>query len=228
MGYVYKERGAALDAIIEQFHIRKELTVEFLGRFARFEYALLVGIAAGCLAYALPQDTKPPVARFTPDNRLEFPTDYREWIFLSSGRGMTYGPSANPNGPPLFDNVFVNPEAYREFLKSGHWPDRAVFVLEVRDAASEGSINRGGQFQKDIEGIEVEVKDKQRLAGTDGWGYFQFDAERKPAAQLPKTATCYACHATNGAVEHTFVQFYPTLIGIATNHQTLKTDGAGR
>jgi len=29
-----------LDTIIEQFHIPKELTVEFLGTFARFEYAL--------------------------------------------------------------------------------------------------------------------------------------------------------------------------------------------
>lgn len=29
-----------MDTIIEQFHIPKELTVEFLGTFARFEYAL--------------------------------------------------------------------------------------------------------------------------------------------------------------------------------------------
>jgi len=73
----------------------------------------------------------------------------------------------------------------------------------------------------------VEVKDTRRFTGTDGWGYFQFDAERKPAAQFPKTATCYACHATNGAVEHTFVQFYPTLTGIAATHKTLKTGGSG-
>ena len=61
-------------------------------------------------------------------NRLEFPANYREWIFLSAGRGMTYGPSANSNGPPRFDNVFVNPGAYREFLKSGRWPAGAIFV----------------------------------------------------------------------------------------------------
>jgi len=141
---------------------------------------------------------------------------------------MTYGPSATPNGPPLFDNVFVEPQAYREFVKNGRLPDRAVFVLEVRDAASEGSINRGGLFQKDIEAIEVEVKDKLRFTETDGRAYFAFDAGRKPAAQLPKAATCYASHATNGAVEHTFVQFYPTLIGVATAHKTLKAGDAGR
>jgi hypothetical protein len=94
------------------------------------------------------------------------------------------------------------------------------FTSSVLSRASEGSINRGGQFQKNIEGIEVEVKDKRVLADTDGWGYFAFDAQRKPAVQLPKTATCYACHGTNAAVEHTFVQFYPTLIDIAKTHGT--------
>lgn len=169
---------------------------------------------------------RPSAVRFTPDHRLQFPSDYREWIFLSSGLGMTYGPAANPNGSPLFDNVFVEPQAYREFSRTGVWPDQTVFALEVRSAASEGSINRGGHFQKDIRAVEVEVKDK-RLTETEGWGYFAFDEKREPAAQLPRTAACYACHSVNGAVEHTFVQFYPTLIGIAGAHKTLKIAAAG-
>ena len=36
------------------------------------------------------------------------------------------------------------------------------------------------------------------------------------------TATCYACHSTNGAVENTFVQFYPTLLEVATRKGTLR------
>jgi len=174
---------------------------------------------------AASQDT-PPISgspyQFTADNRLEFPADYREWIFLSAGRGMTYGPSANPNGPPMFDNVFVNPAAYREFLKTGRWPDRAIFVLEIRSAVTEGSINKGGQFQKDVLGIEAEVKDK-RFTATNGWGFFEFDSEHKPVAQVAKSESCYACHPANGAVEQTFVQFYPTLIPVAAAHKTLKT-----
>jgi hypothetical protein len=185
-------------------------------------------LGAAWLAHAFSQDATPgkaPVARFTTDNRLEFPADYRQWVFLSSGRGMTYGPSANPNGAPLFDNVFVDPAAYREFQQSGHWPETAVFVLEIRQAATEGSINRGGQFQTDLQAVEVEVKDK-RFTATDGWAYFAFGKGQTPVAQLGKTASCYACHATNGAVEHTFVQFYPTLAGVAAEHKTLKTSDA--
>jgi len=161
--------------------------------------------------------------RFNAQQRLAFPENYREWVFLSSGRGMTYGPSANPNGPPEFDNVFVNPAAYRAFVKSGRWPDQSIFILEIRQAKSEGSINKGGQFQGEVTGIEVLVKDTKRFAETKGWGFFEFGGDRQPAQLLPKTASCYSCHLANAAVEHTFVQFYPTLMPIAAAHRTLKS-----
>lgn len=194
--------------------------------------AVAIGVSVPLLVLTFPassqqasqkQTTAPAVAevRYTSDNRLEFPADYREWIFLSSGRGMTYGPSANPNGPPNFDNVFVAPAAYREFVKTGAWPDRTIFALEIRQAVTEGSINKGGQFQKDLVGFEVEVKDK-RFTDTNGWGFFEFDASHKPAVMLAKNQTCYTCHPTNGAVEQTFVQFYPTLIPIAKAHGTFR------
>ncbi|MEI9815033.1 MAG: cytochrome P460 family protein [Acidobacteriota bacterium] len=160
--------------------------------------------------------------KFAPDNKLEFPADYREWVYLSSGRGMTYGPAANPNGPPLFDNVFVKPEAYREFIKTGAWPDKSVFVLEIRRAGTEGSINKGGQFQRDLVSIEVEVKDTQRFKDTDGWAYFNFGQKQDASAQLAKTESCYGCHSQNAGVEHTFVQFYPTLVDIAKAHGTFR------
>ena len=34
---------------------------------------------------------------------------------------------------------------------------------------------------------------------------------------------CYACHDAHAAVEHTFVQFYPTLIPVAKAKGTFKT-----
>ena len=175
---------------------------------------------------ATPADTSSngPDFRYTKEGQLEFPSQYREWIFLSAGRGMTYGPSANHDGPPQFDNVFVNPAAYRAFLNSGRWPEQSIFVLEIRQALTEGSINRGGQFQGETVALEVLVKDSKRFADTRGWGFFEYGAqEQHPVAKLPKSASCYGCHAGNGAVEHTFVQFYPTLMPIAAKFKTLKT-----
>jgi hypothetical protein len=164
-----------------------------------------------------------PGPRFTENGELVRPDDYREWVFLSSGLGMTYGPNAAP-GEPRFDNVFVHPEAYRAFLSTGKWPDGTIFALEVRHSASKGSINQNGHFQSGVVAVEFEVKDERRFP--QKWAYFGFSNE---SGTLPKTSpplkasnSCLACHGTNGAVEHTFVQFYPTLIEVARQKGTLK------
>src|SRR5271163_3702371 len=86
--------------------------------------------------------------QFTKDNRLLKPENYREWIYLSSGIGMTYGPAreSSPGENPPFENVFVNPKAYKAFLESGKWPQGTTFILEIRASASQGSINKAGHF----------------------------------------------------------------------------------
>jgi len=71
--------------------------------------------------------------RYTADGQLTRPENYREWIYLSSGLGMSYGPNASTNPEnPNFDNVFVTPAAYKSFQATGTWPDKTMFVLEVR------------------------------------------------------------------------------------------------
>ena len=179
--------------------------------------ALLVAAAViTCSAADLPSDGP----QYTSDGRLVRPDQYREWIFLSSGLGMTYGPLAS-DAEPRFDNVFVNPSAYKAFLETGHWPDKTVLVLEVRSAQSKGSINRAGHFQSDIVGIETHVKDEKRFPLK--WAFFGFREGSKtsePAAAA--TSSCYSCHEPNGALDTTFVQFYPTLLPVAKDKSTLK------
>jgi hypothetical protein len=155
--------------------------------------------------------------------QLKFPSDYREWIFLSSGVGMTYGPVGD-HAPAMFDNVFVNPEAYRAFLETGHWPEKAVFVLEVRTSETHASINHGGHFQRDIAAIEAEVKEGSK------WTFYSFAIDQGKVASsgklFPQDASCYSCHGKNTAVENTFVQFYPTLYEVAERKGTLKPEFA--
>jgi hypothetical protein len=160
--------------------------------------------------------------QFTRDGQLVRPKDYREWVFLSSGIGMTYGLLAQGATPenPRFENVFVNPRAYKAFLATGTWPDKTMLILEVRSSKTNGSINRAGHFQEEIVGVQVEVKDEARFPGK--WGFFRLSESGEPAAMLPATETCYACHSKNGAVDNTFVQFYPTLLPVAKAKGTLK------
>jgi hypothetical protein len=144
--------------------------------------------------------------------------NYREWIYLTSGIEMSYSPK--PTDMPMFDNVFVNPEAYRSFLATGTWPDKTVLVLEVRESKSKGSINQHGHFQgTGLMGFEAHVKDTARFPG--GWAFFDFDSPEKNGTLIPSGAPCYSCHAAHAAVDTTFVQFYPTLLPIAEMKKTL-------
>ena len=159
---------------------------------------------------------------FTKSGELLRPQDFREWIFLSAGVGMNYSADhANPSEEaPLFDNVFVNPEAYRVFKATGHWPEHTIFVIDERKSVNKGSINRGGRYQGEPVAVEVEVKDTKRFP--DGWGYFSFSPAAQTAKRIGPEGGCNECHGKNAAVEHTFVQFYPTLLDIAKAKGTLR------
>jgi hypothetical protein len=159
--------------------------------------------------------------QYTGDGMMRLPAHYREWVFLSSGLAMTYGPAGQTNaqGNPRFDNVFVSPAAYKSFQKTGTWPDKTILVLEIRDSGTDVSINKGGHVQTNLSAIEVHVKDASRFKG--GWAFFGFD-KGTTAKLIPATANCYSCHAEHGAVDTTFVQFYPTLIEVAKQKGTLK------
>ena len=67
--------------------------------------------------------------------------------------------------------------------------------------------------------LEIHIKDSKRFPGN--WAFF-VSADGKQAGKLmPQTANCYSCHQDHGAVDTTFVQFYPTLMGIAQDKGTL-------
>jgi hypothetical protein len=157
------------------------------------------------------------VPRFDAAGEIGVPADYREWVFLSSGLNMNYD-LGGPSAENAFDNVFVNPAAWRVFKATGRWPEGTVFVKEGRHCATKGSINRTGQFQDgEATYAELHIRDTKRFKS--GWGFFELQGS-KPARVLPTTASCYACHQQNGAVQTTFVQFYPTAKPIAVKAGT--------
>jgi hypothetical protein len=152
-------------------------------------------------------------------NNLVRPEGYREWVYLSSGLGMNYNPTAG--GPERFTNVFVPQWAYRQFTSTGKWPDKTMFTLEDRAAESKGSINKAGHFQTNLIGLAVEVKDESRFP--ERWAYFGFSEDANTAEAKPKQQ-CWQCHDGHAAVEHTFVQFYPTLKPIAQKFGTYRKE----
>ena len=196
--------------------------------------ALPLGAAVACAALwpgAAPraQTDADDGPRYRNGAEIVRPDDYREWQFLSTGLGMTYeaeggGAAGSGARPARFQNVFVNRSAYRGFKETGVWPDGSIFVLEIRRAASEASINVAGNFQSDLLALEAEVKDSRF---EDGWAFYNFGAAGSmPDAAAPLSAEdaapCIACHSEHAAVERTFVQFYPTALEIAREKGVLK------
>jgi len=170
--------------------------------------------------------------QYVNQDHLVRPANYREWVFIGSGIGLTYDQGANSN--TTFTNVFVNPAGYRGFMNTGRWPDKSVFVLEFRASATEAPPNTTGRYQTRLVGLEAEVKDARF---PDGWAFYNF--RLKPQAAAPAGAApladsvaplagqdvtaCVECHTKNTAVERTFVQFYPTLLEVARARGTVKT-----
>jgi Cytochrome P460 len=154
---------------------------------------------------------------YTPKGELKLPEQYREWVYLSTGIDMSYTAGGNTDHH-MFDNVFVNPAAYRKFQENGTWPDKTMLVLEVRGAERTSINQRGNSQGGEIMGIEVHIKDESKFPGK--WAFFGFD-NGKVGSLFPAGAACYTCHEAHAAVDTTFVQFYPTLLPIARSKGTL-------
>jgi hypothetical protein len=120
---------------------------------------------------------------------FRLPDDFREWKLV--GTSAQYSHS---RGEAVPQNVYVNPEGFEEYRRSGRFPEGTVLVLESSAA------------------VAASVKDRRF---PDGWGYFQFiDAKGRKSPDspaLPETAGCLACHRERGATDHVFTQFYPVL-----------------
>src|SRR6476660_5563182 len=107
------------------------------------------------------------------------PVNYREWVFVGSSRGLSY--AANPPAQPqasaggmgeMYHNVYIKPEAYREFAKTGKFPEGTVLAMEMASADTKREPGLQGSYEKDFVGLEVSVKDTSRFEG--GWAYFNF------------------------------------------------------
>jgi hypothetical protein len=158
--------------------------------------------------------------QFESQHTLLRPSGYREWVFVGSSLGLRY--ATNPDedranqlrGPAsqVYHNVYINPDGYRAFAKTGQFPDGTVMILELANSELKREPGLQGSYQKDFVGLEASVKDSKRFA--EGWAYFSFDAPegklKDKAQPLPKN-TCWTCHHQKAATDFVFTQFYPVL-----------------
>lgn len=144
------------------------------------------------------------------------PEGYERWTVVGTSMGLDYSPGkeADPDRPGMFHNVYMQPEAFDQYVATGEFPEQTIFVVTNNPATKrkgDDEINRKGHFAGDPTGLEVSVKDTERF--DDGWGYFMYystKAPRNASKPLPRQA-CYDCHAEHGEDDAVFLQFYSVL-----------------
>lgn len=164
-----------------------------------------------------------PAAFYKPeyaaDGSLKLPKDFEQWVYV----GSPLTPNALNNGKanfPEFHNVYIQPGAYREYKRTGVFPEGTIMFKELqltlkgdRPDGSRTEASGRGYFPGALNGADVSVKDSKRFADTNGWGYFDFNhAEPKAAtAKLEPKEACAACHLSGAKKDMVWVQFYPRL-----------------
>jgi hypothetical protein len=179
-----------------------------------------VVIVAGLQRAASAQSSPAWGPEWTANGELILPRDHHKWVFL----GSPLTPNALNGGEaafPEYHNVYVQPEAFRTYRKTGQWPEGTIMFKELQltrpgtnpDGSSVEASGRG-YFPAALNGVDISVKDSKQFKDTNGWGFFNFGHHAPPyaktAAPQPKDA-CAGCHIAN-ATDMVFIKFYAPIL----------------
>jgi hypothetical protein len=125
-------------------------------------------------------------------NELHLPENFREWNLIGTSNQFAHSSDEN-----AFQKVYLNPQGFREYRRTGRFPEGTVIVLESPGV------------------LAASVKDRRF---SEGWGFFEFvdgkGQKTKDAQPVAQTAACLSCHRDRGT-DHVFTQFYPVLRSVS-------------
>ncbi|MDW9670844.1 hypothetical protein GOB27_30420 [Sinorhizobium meliloti] len=162
------------------------------------------------------------------EDQFLLPNGYETWVFVGSNLGLEYksGVAAMTASETrraeeqAFHNIYIDPAAYAEFVRSGTFPDPTILIMEnyVAEARDDGGILKEGVFNGQRRRVEAAVKDSRRPTRPDSkenWAYYAFsldsDGKPLPASSAMPDQACYSCHKLHAVKDNVWVQFYPHL-----------------
>jgi hypothetical protein len=194
-------------------------------RLKRTSVTAWVAVVAviGGLSYVLSRAVPPASAQpkagaapveFTADGKLKQPVGYRKWVYV----GTPLTPNDMNDGEasfPEFHEVYMDPESFAHYEKTGKFRDGTVLVKELSSVGSKEAPSGKGYFQGEFTGLEAAIKDSKRFKDEPAyWAYFSFGHKYPLKAEVAKgaVASCNQCHADNaGKTDHVFSKYYPGL-----------------
>jgi hypothetical protein len=185
--------------------------------------AIVVAVIAA-LSYALTAVAVPRAAaedkaeaapvEFAADGKLKQPVGYRKWVYIGTPvtpNDMNDGEAAFPE----FHEVYMDPESFAYYEKTGKFRDGTVLVKELSSVGSKEAPSGTGYFQGEFTGLEAAIKDSKRFKDEpDNWAYFSFGHKYPLKAEVVKNtvAACSKCHQDNAKnTDLVFSQYYPVL-----------------
>lgn len=154
--------------------------------------------------------------KFDEMGQLLQPKNYREWVYV----GTPVTPNDMNNGKaafPEFHNVYIHPDSWKHYKKTGSFRDGTILVKELVSVGSKNATSGKGYFMGEFIGLEATVKDRKRFPNEPGnWAYFRFTTQHhklplNDVANALPTAACAACHQAAAAEDMVFTQYYPVL-----------------
>ena len=151
--------------------------------------------------------------QFNGAGELLQPAGYRKWIQVGTPltpNDMNDGSAAFPE----FHSVYVDPESFEHYEKTGRFRNGTVVVKELLSVGAKRASSGKGYFMGEFTGLEVAIKDAERFPDEPGhWAYFSFGHEYPlaPTASSQPVASCSACHGGLADDDYVFTQYYPVL-----------------
>jgi hypothetical protein len=181
--------------------------------------ALIAGLSyvlTGAAVRPASAQTKAAAApvEFTADGKLKQPVGYRKWVYV----GEVITPNDMNDGEasfPEFHSVYMDPESYAGYEKTGKFRDGTVLIKELSSVGAKEAPSGKGYFQGELTGLEAAIKDSKRFKDEPGnWAYFSFGHKYPLKTEIAKqaVASCNQCHQDNaGKTDWVFSKYYPVL-----------------
>ena len=165
-------------------------------------------------AKAAEDKAKAALVEFTADGKLKQPVGYRKWVYVGeviTPNDMNDGEAAFPE----YHSVYMDPESFAEYEKTGKYRDGTVLIKELSSVGSKKAPSGNGYFQGEFTGLEAAIKDSKRFKDEpDNWAYFSFGHKYPLKAEVAKNsvAACNKCHEDNAKkTDFVFSEYYPVL-----------------
>src|SRR6516165_8172231 len=193
-----------------------------LSRTSVIAWTAVVAVIAA-LSYALTGVAVPRAAaedkakaapvEFTADGKLKQPVGYRKWVYIGTPVTPNYMNDDEASFPE-FHEVYMDPESFAHYEKTGKFRDGTVLIKELSSVGSKEAPSGKGYFQGEFTGLEAAIKDSKRFKDEPGyWAYFSFGHKYplKAAASKSPASACNQCHQENAKTDWVFSQYYPVL-----------------